>query len=332
VRYDLDVDLARRTGFRLEVAWSGETDALALVGPSGSGKTTLLDLLAGVETGGRGSVRLDGAEQRGVPLHRRRVGYVTQDALLFPHLSVAENLRYGRHAGPLDEVVDALHLRPLLDRRPRRLSGGERRRVALARALVSRPRLLLLDEPFAGLDAQRRRDALSLLRLVRARFGTPLVVVSHVPEEIVGLADTALRLEDGRLVAHGPAASVLRAGETRVDNHLTGRVVEGTRVEVDGVELVADVPPGVTGAVRLACFAHDVLLATEPPRGLSARNVVPTRVLRLEALGDSVLVHLERPRLLATLTPHAVRELALREGAPVHAVLKATSVSLLGPA
>ena len=326
-----DVDLrAGRGAFRLELAFTCETDALAVVGPSGAGKSSLLDVLAGLARA-EGHVRLDGRDVLGVPVEERGVGHVTQDALLFPHLDVAANLRFSPRAGPVDEVVDALHLRPLLERMPANLSGGERRRVALARALVSRPSLLLLDEPFAGLDALRRRHALSLLAMVRRRFGVPLVLVSHVPEEIVGVARHALRLQDGRVVAQGAPASVLRAGETAVDNHLRGRVVGPDRVEVDGCELAATLPPDATGEVRLACFAHDVLLARGRPEGLSARNLLETRVAALEPAGEVVLVHLERPALVATLTPGAVSELSLEAGSPVWAVLKATSVTCLGP-
>lgn len=338
MKFDLSLLLTRSQGFRLDVSWTGDVEALALVGPSGSGKSTVLGLLAGFERH-RGHLRLDGVEQGGTPLHRRRMGYVTQDALLFPHLTVMQNLHYSpwvhalRGDGGVKEsdVIDALHLEHLLDRRPRHLSGGERRRVALGRALMSVPRLLLLDEPFAGLDAQRRRDALSVLRHVRARFGTPLVLVSHVPEDIVGLAEHALRLEEGKLVASGAAASVLSAGETRVDNHMTGQVQGDGRVVVDGCELVTAVPRGVTGGVRLACFAHDVLLATERPRGLSARNVVETEVIQLEEAGDAVLVHVARPAVAATLTRDAVTELGLAPGQRVFALMKATSISYLGP-
>ncbi|MDG2148198.1 MAG: ATP-binding cassette domain-containing protein [Planctomycetota bacterium] len=338
MKFDLALSLTRPQGFCLDVSWSGDVDALALVGPSGSGKSTALGLLAGVEKH-QGHLRLDGVEQAGTPLHRRRMGHVTQDALLFPHLTVMQNLHYSPWAHTLHgeggvkeaDVIDALHLEPLLDRRPRHLSGGERRRVALGRALMSVPRLLLLDEPFAGLDAQRRRDALSVLRHVRARFGTPLVLVSHVPEDIVGLAEHALRLEEGRLVANGAATSVLSAGETRVDNHMTGRVQPDGRVEVDGCDLVTAVPRGITGSVRLACFAHDILLATERPHGLSARNVVETQVTKLEEAGDAVLVHVARPAVAATLTPDAVSELSLAPGQRVFALMKATSISYLGP-
>jgi len=330
-------DVALSMSGRLDVAFACTTDALAIVGPSGAGKSSLLDGLAGVAPG-RGHVRLDGHDVRGVPLERRRVGYLTQDALLFPHLSVAENLAFSPRAvqahDVLDsgDVVEALHLGPLLERRPRHLSGGERRRVALARALLSAPEILLLDEPFAGLDAQRRRDALSIVQSVRRRFGMPMVLVSHVPEEIVGVAEYALRLEQGRLVAEGPAPSVLRSGETRVDNHLQGEVLDDHRVRVGGRELVAALPAGLAGDVRLACFAHDILLARERPQAISARNVFPARVASLVDAGDAVLVELDAPRLVATLTPAAVAELDLAPGREIFALLKATSLCYLGPA
>ncbi len=333
MKFDFVLQLARKQGFALDVSWQGETHALALVGPSGSGKSTALGLLAGLEKHA-GHVRFDGEDQGPRALHQRRVGYVTQEDLLFPHLSVAQNLQFSPHARQdlTRDVIDALHLGALLQRMPRNLSGGERRRVSLGRALVSAPRLLLLDEPFAGLDAQRRRDALSIVRAVQERFGTPVILVSHVADEIVGVAEIALRLEQGRVVSSGSAVSVLRAGETRVDNHLTGRVLSHNEVDVEGCVLAAALSAGDAGVVRLACFAHDVLLATERPRALSARNILETEVTRVERAGDAALVHLARPRLVATLTHDAVRELGIVPGRRVFALIKATSVSCLGPA
>jgi ABC-type molybdate transport system ATPase subunit len=146
---EVEADVRRRGGFHLRASLRSESDRLAIVGPSGSGKSTLLDVIAGIEPG---RVMLDGEDLTHVPLHRRGVGYVMQDAPLFPHLSVRQNLSYGPRAEGIDEVAARLGIAHLLDRMPRHLSGGERRRVALARAIANRPRLLLLDEPFAGLD------------------------------------------------------------------------------------------------------------------------------------------------------------------------------------
>jgi molybdate transport system ATP-binding protein len=266
------------------------------------------------------------------PLHERRVGYVTQDALLFPHLSVRSNLLFSPRAGPLGDVPAALGIERLLDRMPRNLSGGERRRVALARAILSRPRLLLLDEPFAGLDEARRREAMSLLASLSERFRLPMLLVSHAPEEIVGLAEWAVRLEAGRVVRAGPSASVLRAGENRIDNYLTGTVVGERRVRVDGVELVAGIPPTASGEVRLACYAADIILAREVPRAISARNCFQAVVRSLAEAEEMTIVEIERPRIRAVVTPEALVELALAPGSPVVVIAKATAFAHLGAA
>lgn len=328
MRLQIEARVRRSADFELAVDIDCQAEALAVVGPSGCGKSTLLDVLAGVLPG---RVLIDGRELSGLPLHRRKVGWVTQDSLLFPHLDVAANLAYSPRAEGLAEVAEALDLSPLLQRRPAHLSGGERRRVALGRALVSRPDVLLLDEPFAGLDAQRRRAALSLIHTVRRRFDVPLVLVSHLADEVVGLADQALRLEQGRVVAEGAAHSVLRAGETHVDNHLQAVVSGPDRVTVDGVELRLSLPEGTTGRVRLAIYAHDILLARALPEALSARNVLSTSVVKLTPAGGFVLVSLALAGLVATLTPEAVDELQLAPGVEVLALLKATSIDCLGP-
>jgi molybdate transport system ATP-binding protein len=330
VRFEIDAAIRRPSGFVLAARFSCEADALGLVGPSGSGKSTLLDAIAGIEKGAR--VVLDGADCSAVPLARRRVGYVTQDALLFPHLTVRGNLLYSPRAGPIDDVARALQIDGLLDRMPRHLSGGERRRVALARVLASRPRILLLDEPFSGLDETRRRDAMSLLSGVRRAFGIPMVIVSHRADEIIGLTDWAIRLEEGRLVAAGPGPTLLRASDTHMDNYLEGRVLDSGRICVDGVELAAMVPDRVEGRVRVACYAHDVLLGTQEPRGLSARNVLPVTVFSVPQDRDPVLVEVGPPRLRVLVTRDALESLGLGPGMPAYAVVKATSIVYLGAA
>lgn len=330
MKFQVRAQVRRRTGFALEADVTCEAASLGIVGPSGSGKSTLLDILAGVEPGG--TVVLDGDDLSGVPLHRRRVGYVTQDPLLFPHLSVRRNLEYAPGASGVEDVATALGILDLLDRMPRHLSGGERRRAALARAIASQPRLLLLDEPFAGLDERRRREAMSLLDQARRRFSFPMVLVSHFAEEVIALTDAAIRLEDGHIVAWGTSASVLRAGETHIDNFFTACVLGPSLVRCGNVDLHAFVPEGVSGDVRLACYAHDVLLATSEPKEISARNVLWTMVTAVEQAGDAVLVTLASPPIRALVTRDASDRLGLEEGKRLVAILKATSIAYLGPA
>jgi len=206
--------------FTLEVEATLAAAASGICGPSGAGKTSLLELIAGLRRPAAGRVTLDGEvltdirtdKARGVflPARHRRIGYVPQDGALFPHLSVRGNLLYGRRHGEMpDAVVEVLGLGPLLERGIRQLSGGERRRVALGRALAAGPRLLLLDEPLSGLDGALRERVLGHLRMVRDELGVPMLYVSHDLNELAALCTELLVIERGRVVAHGPAAELL---------------------------------------------------------------------------------------------------------------------------
>jgi molybdate transport system ATP-binding protein len=347
----IEIDLAcTQGGFDLQVfVRLGET--AAVLGPSGAGKTTLLESLAGLRRArGRlvvgGEVLQDSAAGIFLPPERRHLGYVPQDGALFPHLSVRKNLDFGRlaiagHANDadFDALVAALDLAPLLARYPRHLSGGERRRVALARALLARPRLLLLDEPTAGLDPLRARKALAGILKVRAAAGIPLLVVTHDQREALALASEVVLLSAGRVEAAGSAREVLRAPERlareaggRWENVAAARLVRhhpagGTsEVLLDGGEAVTipytpDLGPG--SGLFLTLDAEDLLLATVPPRGLSARNAVAGAVDELIAVGTSVYVRVGP--WLAHLTPAAVAELRLLRGTPVWLVAKTHS-------
>jgi len=207
--------------FTLEVEATLQAAASGICGPSGAGKTSLLELIAGLRRPAAGRVALDGevltdirsdSPVRGtfLPARHRRIGYVPQDGALFPHLSVRGNLLYGRRDGDVPAaVVEVLGLGPLLDRGIRQLSGGERRRVALGRALAAGPRLLLLDEPLSGLDGALRERVLGHLRMVRDELGVPMLYVSHDLTEVAALCSELLVIERGRVVAFGPAAELL---------------------------------------------------------------------------------------------------------------------------
>ena len=203
----LDIALKQGT-FSLAAAVNLDARVAALFGPSGAGKTTILDTIAGLRTPDRGSIAINGrmlfsSDARiNVPPHQRHVGYVPQDVALFPHMDVRRNLLYGRHPGvspDLDRVVGMLEIDKLVDRRVTDLSGGERQRVALGRALMSGPSLLLLDEPLAAVDVPLRKRILPYLRLVRDDLKLPIVYVSHDREEVEALADVVVRLEDGKV-------------------------------------------------------------------------------------------------------------------------------------
>ena len=199
MRFEVKARVKRRGGFLLDVILDTDAGVLGLSGPSGSGKSTLLDVVAGFELGH--TVFLDGESVGELPPELRKIGYVPQESHLFPHLDVRENLLFSPRALELEGIPEALGIAHLLGRYPRHLSGGERRRVALGRALVSRPRLLLLDEPFTGLDEARRQDVMGMLGEIRHTHGLPMVLVSHRAEELRALADVMVRLEGGKVLS-----------------------------------------------------------------------------------------------------------------------------------
>ena len=213
----LRVEVSKQLGqFSVDVAFASEGRVTGLFGPSGSGKTSLVSMIAGLMTPDRGVILVDGealddtTRRFHVPVHRRRIGYVFQDARLFPHLDVRRNLDYGRWMNRLTRDVaqekrlsEMLNIGHLLDRRPGQLSGGERQRVALGRALLAQPRLLLLDEPLGSLDEDRKAEILPYLMLLRDEAGVPMVYVSHDPDELRQLASQIVMLKRGRVAAFG---------------------------------------------------------------------------------------------------------------------------------
>lgn len=352
--FDLHVDLS--------VPATGVT---AVFGPSGSGKTTLLRVLLGFESGARGRIALGGEvwldSRRGVfvPPWRRRVGCTFQDGRLFPHLDVAGNLRYaerrsaGKGPAPVggsvpitrDEVVDALDLAPLLGRRPQTLAGGEQQRAALGRALLGRPRLLLLDEPLSALDRRRKEEILPYLVAVHPRFGIPTLYVSHAVDELALLADRVLALAEGRVQAFGgtvevleqldlaplaerfQAAAVLEATVSAHDDtfRLTWLDLDGQRLSVPWIE-----HREIGESVRLLVRSQDVSLATERPSATSIRNVL-SGVLVVLTQDESTAfaeatVDLGSHRLRSRITRASAAELGLAAGSPVFALLKSVSL------
>ncbi len=360
-RLEVDVRVAF-DGFDLEVEQTVPAAGVtAVFGPSGSGKTTLLRSLLGFETRSRGRIALNGDvwldSEAGVavPPHRRPVGCTFQDGRLFPHLDVEGNLDYAdRRSTPApgvaasitrDDVVDALDLAPLLDRRPGTLSGGERQRAALGRALLSRPRLLLLDEPLSALDRRRKAEIMPYLLALHPRFGIPTLYVSHAVDEVALLADRVLVLADGRVQAFGGTVEVLEqldlaplterfqaaaVLEARVSAHddeyrLTWLDLDGQRLSVPRIEHLA-----VGESARLLVRSRDVSLATERPSPTSIRNVLSGVLVSLQqdestAFAEAT-VDLGSHRLRARITRASSAELGLTVGSPVFALLKSVSL------
>jgi len=343
-------------GFELNVGFEAPGGVTALFGQSGAGKTTVINAVAGLLRPQAGCIALAGevlydAQKRvNLPVHRRRLGYVFQDGRLFPHLSVRRNLTYGQRFAPqgatgpgLDEVADLLGLSTMLDRRPGALSGGEKQRVAFGRALLARPRMLLMDEPLAALDAARKDEILPYLERLRDQTGLPILYVSHSVAEVARLATTVVVLEAGRVVRAGPAEQVLSdpAMVRQFGLREAGAVLpaEIARHHADGLTELAisggrlflpqmDQPEGARTRVRI--LAHDVIVADRAPEGLSALNVLPGAVLSLrEGQGPGMIVQIQcgTDRLLARITRRSAEALRLAPGRSVYAVIKTVSIA-----
>jgi molybdate transport system ATP-binding protein len=352
----LAVDIAHRLGsFRLEARFTAGAGLTALFGRSGAGKTSLVNVIAGLIRPDRGRVVIEGVPlvdtERAifVPGHKRRVGYVFQDGRLFPHLTVRQNLLYGRWFAPeperredLDKVAGLLGIGALLDRRPAKLSGGEKQRVAIGRALLASPRVLLMDEPLASLDEARKAEILPYIERLRDEAGVPIVYVSHSLAEVARLASTVVLISAGSVVAAGPTAEIMQ----RVDLFpLTGRAEASAVIEAvverhdDAFGLTQlrsraglwrlprlDLAPGTQ--LRLRVRARDVMLATRAPEGVSALNVMSGIVADVgEGPGPAVDIRLDcnGEALLARLTRYSVAQLQLRPGVPVFALIKSVA-------
>ena len=374
---ELVLDVAiEKPGFSLQVGESIKLDAItALFGASGSGKTTLLRIIAGLEPAARGKVVFDGQvwqedpswtpaherstassgslrtarKRRFLPAHERAVGFVFQDTRLFTHLSVEGNLRFalrhGRFATSLgtgsgigmSEVVAALELESLLARRPASLSGGERQRVAIGRALLANPRILLMDEPLSSLDTARKREIVSYIEALPERFSIPVLYVTHDIDEVARLSNRMLLLSAGRIAAQGgvseilgrmdlwPSLERLEAGsviEARVERHengMTHLAFETGTLQVPAVDAV----PGKV--LRLRVHARDVAVATERPRHLSIRNILPATIEKIDldaTVHAELLLGVGAQTLRARITRNALEDLGLAEGQQVHALIK----------
>lgn len=356
------VDVQKRLGaFELAAEFAAPSEGItALFGRSGAGKTTLVNALAGLIRPDRGRIEVDGeilfSDADGIdrrPEHRR-LGYVFQEGRLFPHYSVRGNLGYGMRAGQprdpalsFEAVVELLRLQPLLRRRPRDLSGGEKQRVAIGRALLADPRILLMDEPLASLDLAHRAEILPFIEELRSRLRIPIVYVSHAMEEIVRLADTLVLMSEGRVVAVGTVEDLTSRLDLRP---LTGRFEAGAviRASIAGNDLVFGLSelsfPGgrlrvphlglpLGTPVRARIRARDVALALERPQGLSILNVFAGRVVEIAAdEGPMVDVSLDigkpdRPvALWARITRRSAHDLRLEIGKPIFALVKSVAL------
>jgi molybdate transport system ATP-binding protein len=352
----LSVLLRHRFGaFDLNVAFTAGPGVTALFGRSGAGKTTIVNAVAGLLKPDTAQITLDGVvfndARHFLPPHKRRVGYVFQDARLFPHLTVAQNLDYAarfgaRPKGPgreRDRIIEMLGIGTLLTRRPATLSGGERQRVALGRALLAQPRLLLMDEPLAALDGPRKAEILPYLERLKAEAGMPILYVSHAVDEVARLADHMVLLAQGRVARQGPlfdvmadpaavpllgvreAGAVLRA---RVEAHGSDGL-STVRVAAGAVQLLGVQAP-VGAEIRLRVLAQDVLLSLQEPTGISAQNILPVTITAIrtgDGPGAAIALDAAGDAMLARVTSRAVAAMDLKPGQRLFAIIKATSVA-----
>lgn len=352
------VNVALKLGrFGLDVAFENDAGITALFGRSGSGKSMTINLIAGLARPDRGRIVLDDTTlvdtERGIflPSYRRRVGLVFQDAQLFPHLSVKQNLLFGRWFAPetdrgiaFSRVVETLGIGHLLRRKPALLSGGEKQRVAIGRALLSAPRILLMDEPLASLDTERKLEILPLIEHLRDEFGMPIVYVSHAVEEVARLASSVVVMDEGHVVAAGPVEDVLGtalgiAGGSRFDR---SSVITGRLAGVDeryGLTEIAH-PAGAIWlagrakpegrVVRVVIRATDVTLSTAKADHLSVRTELQGNVAAIETSDGalaSVRIDLKgHGKLLALATRKAIDEMGVKLGDPIYALVKTVAL------
>ena len=353
----LEVDIEHRLGaFDLDIHFRSGRGLTALFGRSGAGKTSVINAIAGLVRPERGRIVVDGwvlmDTERGIrtPAHHRRVGYVFQEDRLFPHLTVRQNLLFGRWFAPgsgpparLDDVVDLLGIGSLLDRRPGRLSGGEKQRVAIGRALLASPRLLLMDEPLASLDARRKDEILPYIERLRDQTSVPIVYVSHAVAEVTRLASTIVLISDGRVRAVGPLQEVMgRAELYPIAGRFEAGAVLAVRVTAQdprwgltelagafGKLTVPRLPAPVGAALRVRIRARDVILAATPPTGISALNILAGQVeavVPIEEAALEVQLRLGDERLLARVTRRSGASLGLVPGREVFAVIKTVAI------
>ncbi len=354
----LAVEIRHQLGsFQLDAAFASTGGLTAVFGASGCGKTSMVNVIAGLlkpdhaQISVGDTVLVDTDRGIAVPPHRRRIGYVFQDARLFPHLTVEGNLSYGewftpraeRYAGRA-QILELLGIGPLLKRRPGELSGGEKQRVAIGRALLASPRLLLMDEPLASLDAARKAEIMPYLERLRDEVRIPIVYVSHSVAEVMRLASDVVVLSHGKLAAFGPAAEIAQRLDLVPEaEREEGGVIIDMRVaahdEAFGLTRLSSAagdiyvpghigPAGAPARVRIR--ARDVMLALEEPRHISALNILRGTVMEISPSDPaSVNVRLDcgGAAVVARITRHSASALGLATGQPAYAVVKAVSVS-----
>jgi molybdate transport system ATP-binding protein len=348
-------------GFQLDACFTADTGVLALFGRSGAGKSTILSAIAGLIKPDQGRIDLDGKclfdrkQNIDVPAHQRGLAMVFQNDHLFPHMDVKSNLLYGRWAGgrtskiDFDKVVQILGLDPLLDRKPGKLSGGEKQRVSIGRAVLSDPKLLLLDEPLASLDVERRRRLLSFFRTIRSEFKIPMIFVSHDPDDVIELSDHMVLIDQGQIIQHGSVPEVFASQmmQSILGEQGQGVVIDGqiegfdASYQLANVRLKSDGPDGshlllhvneadIGRPLRMFIRARDVAIALTRPVGMSLQNCLPVSIVHIEQVSMAhmnIICDCDGQVLRAQITRKSCDELGLELGAKVFALIKSVALT-----
>lgn len=353
----LDLNIKKRLGvFEIDASFvSRKAGVTALFGSSGAGKTSIINMVAGLVRPDAGHIIVNGRSlfdsEAGldIPPEKRRIGYIFQDGRLFPHLSVGTNLTYGMRLIPeksryvtFDQVVELLGVRHLLERRPANLSGGEKQRVAIGRALLTSPSLLLMDEPLASLDQARKAEVMPFIARLASELSIPILYVSHSLNEVLNLADTMVVIDSGRVMAHGKIDDLMSRTELQ---HLTGISAYGTIITTvvekhdqglthlrfpGGIIRVPRLGLPGGSETRIRIQARNVAIALERPARTSFQNILSARVEKI-SIDDEGLVDVRLDvgcKLLARITTAALRSLDLKPGSQVFALIKSIAVTV----
>lgn len=352
----LSVDLHQQlAGFTLDISFKAPAGVTVLFGGSGAGKTTVVNAVAGLLRPETGRVALNDRVlfdlKQGIWLapHRRRIGYIFQEGRLFPHLTVRQNLLYGRWFAPkgaaqenLERIITMLGIAPLLERHPGDLSGGEKQRVAIGRALLSSPDLILADEPLAALDDARKEEILPYFERLRDEVKIPMLYVSHSATEVARLATTVVVLKDGKVQRQGSAAEVLgdasvmptgvRAAGALLQARLLRHHADGlSELDAGGISLfLPQVRQHPGSLLRVRILAQDVILSRQKPEGLSALNILPGKVEQIRGgagPGAMITLKTDAGRILARITQRSAQALELAPGARCYAVVKSVAIA-----
>lgn len=350
--FDIDITSAQGS-FEVSAQFSTPRGITMLFGPSGAGKSTIINAVAGLVTPKLGHIHVDehvffSSQNRvDLPVHIRRLGYIFQEGRLFPHMTIQRNLHYGRRfsrsltpVAGFDDVVDILDLSHLLTRRPIGLSGGEKQRVAIGRALLASPRLILADEPLAALDQTRKTELLPYFERLRDELNIPILYVTHSIAEVARLATTVVTVSDGRVTSVASPEQTF-ANDTVMPDGQAGALINAyvkchhddglSELDAAGIPLHLPMPRHPLGTkVRLRIAAQDVVIATHPPKGLSALNIISGRILRLTSgNGSDIMLTLDTPagKILARLTKRSASSLELIEGMACCAIIKSMALA-----